>query len=76
MQDLIKHIVQSLVDEPDKVIIQSTPGRDIIIIEIQTDPSDTGKVIGKGGRIIQAIRVLVNSIAMKNKKRFIVEVLE
>lgn len=76
MEKLIEVLVKSLVDKPEAVIIRATSGREVTIIEIQTDPSDTGKVIGKQGRIISAMRILTGAIGMKNKKRYNLEVLE
>ena len=51
MKNLVEMIVQSLVDNPDDVVINETAGESIIILEISVSPEDVGKVIGKEGRI-------------------------
>jgi predicted RNA-binding protein YlqC (UPF0109 family) len=58
---LVRYLVESLVDEPDSVEIAVTESDDAISFAITLDPSDVGKVIGRGGRIIKAIRTLARA---------------
>ena len=55
---LVESIVTSLVDEPDQVRVESSQDDDTLTIEIHVAPNDTGKIIGRQGRIIKAIRTL------------------
>ncbi|MBI5699671.1 KH domain-containing protein [Candidatus Saganbacteria bacterium] len=75
MKELVEYIVRSLVDNPDRVEIKETPGEGSILIEIKVADEDTGKVIGREGRIINAIRTLAKSAAGREQKRVQVEVL-
>lgn len=58
---LVRYLVESLVDDPESVEIAVTESDDAITFEITLDPSDVGKVIGRGGRIIKAIRTLARA---------------
>jgi uncharacterized protein len=75
MKNLVDMIVRSLVDNPDDVIINETAGESIIILEISVAPDDVGKVIGKEGRIANAIRTVVKAAAAKIEKKVTVEIL-
>jgi predicted RNA-binding protein YlqC (UPF0109 family) len=58
---LVESIVTSLVDEPDQVRVEGSQEGDILTIEIHVAADDTGKVIGRQGRIIKAIRTLTRA---------------
>ncbi len=75
MKELVEYIVRSLVDNPDRVEIKETQGESSILIEIKVADEDTGKVIGREGRIINSIRTLVKSAVTKDTRRVQVEVL-
>ncbi|MAH81263.1 MAG: RNA-binding protein [Rickettsiales bacterium] len=75
MKELVEMIVQSLVDYPSEVVINETAGESIVILEITVSPNDVGKVIGKEGRIANAIRTVVKAAAAKHDKKVTVEIL-
>ncbi len=75
MKNLVESIVQSLVDYPDEVSITETTGESIVILEIGVAADDVGKVIGKEGRIANAIRTIVKAAAAKLEKKVTVEIL-
>ncbi|ABY92997.1 RNA-binding protein (KH domain) [Thermoanaerobacter thermohydrosulfuricus] len=75
MGELVKTIAKALVDNPDAVEVNEIEGQQSVIIELKVAPEDMGKVIGKQGRIAQAIRTLVKAAALKEKKRVIVEII-
>jgi predicted RNA-binding protein YlqC (UPF0109 family) len=58
---LVQSIVTSLVDEPEQVKITSSQSDDALVIEVHVAPDDVGKVIGRQGRIIKAIRTLTRA---------------
>jgi uncharacterized protein len=60
-ESLVRYIVTSLVDAPDKVVIQKVDTGHGFVFEVSVDPDDTGKVIGKQGRLIKAIRTLARA---------------
>ncbi|MGB9779275.1 KH domain-containing protein [Caldanaerobacter sp.] len=75
MGELVKTIAKALVDNPDAVEVKEIHGHQSVIIELKVAPEDMGKVIGKQGRIAQAIRTLVKAAALKEKKKVIVEII-
>ncbi|MBW1694054.1 MAG: KH domain-containing protein [Deltaproteobacteria bacterium] len=76
MKDLIKHIVQALVDHPEQVAISEVEGKQSTVFEIKVAKEDIGKIIGKQGRTAQAIRTILNAASGKAKKRTIVEIID
>ena len=75
MKELVELITKALVDDPDNVEVKETAGDSIIILEIKVGQDDVGKVIGKEGRIANAIRTVVKAAAAKNGKKVTVEIL-
>jgi hypothetical protein len=76
VKELIELIAKSLVDNPDKVQVSQLDGEQSSIIELKVALEDVGKIIGKQGRNVQAIRVILSAAGMKLKKRFILELIE
>ncbi len=74
MKALVENIVKALVDVPEDVNIQETAGESIVILEINVATDDVGKVIGKEGRIANAIRTVVKAAAAKQHKKVTVEI--
>jgi hypothetical protein len=75
MKQLVENIVKALVDSPEQVQINETVGETIVILEISVASDDIGKVIGKEGRIANAIRTVVKAAAAKNEKKVTVEIM-
>lgn len=75
MKDLVEYMVKSLVDNPEFVDVSETAGASVIILEINVGESDIGKVIGKEGRIANAIRTIVKAAAAKSDKKVTVEII-
>jgi len=75
LQQLIEYLVKALVDEPDLVNITEVPQDEATTYEVRVAPGDLGKVIGKQGRIANALRTVVKSVAMKDKKKVYVEII-
>lgn len=73
-KDLVEYIVKSLVDNPDVVQVDEISESTSIVLELQVAESDTGRVIGRNGRVINAIRTVVQALAAKEGKRVSVEV--
>ena len=76
MKELIEQICVALVDNPDDVKVTQIDGEMTSMIELRTNKSDLGKVIGKQGRTAQAIRTILAAAGMKRKRRFSLEILE
>jgi predicted RNA-binding protein YlqC (UPF0109 family) len=76
VKELVELIAKALVDNPDKVQVSQLEGEQSSIIELKVAPEDVGKVIGKQGRNVQAIRIILSAAGMKLKKRYILELIE
>lgn len=77
MKEFIEFIVKQLVDKPDKVFVEeNTPDEKTIELRVEVDGDDVGKVIGKKGRNINAIRVLLIAVGAKGHKRASLQVVE
>ena len=72
---LVRYVVTSLVDAPETVAVKATESEDTLTFEITLDPADVGKVIGRQGRIIKAIRTLARAAGSTADKHVEVEVL-
>ena len=76
MKDLIKHIAQSLVDNPDSVEVSEVEGNQTSVLELKVAKEDLGKVIGKQGRTARAMRTILSAASAKVKKRMVLEIVE
>lgn len=76
MKDFVAYIVKNLVDHPDQVKINEVGGTHTVILELSVEKSDIGKIIGKRGKTINAIRTLLMSVASRNNIRVNLEILE
>jgi hypothetical protein len=76
MKDLILYITKALVDNPDQVEVNEVVGEKSTILELKVAVGDRGKIIGKEGRIIKAIRIILNSASAKLDKRTTLEIVE
>lgn len=73
-EGLVRYLVASLVDNAESVSISVTETDEAITFEITLDPADVGKVIGRQGRIIKAIRTLARAAGTAGDKQVEVEV--
>ena len=74
MHELVTMIVRALVDDPEQVVVNKVEGERSIIFEVRVAPDDLGKVIGKGGRIANALRTLVRAAGTKDRKSIWVDI--
>ena len=76
MRETVEIIVKALVDDIGSVDVREISRNDATLIEIRVAPDDMGKVIGKQGRTIRALRALTHAVSLKKKHRFVVEIVE
>ena len=76
MKDLVAQIARALVDKPEEVAVAEVEGKQTSVLELKVAKDDIGKVIGKKGRIVQAMRTIVSSVSAKEKKRTVLEILD
>lgn len=74
MRGLVEYIAKSLVDDPSQVYVSEIEGENSVILELRVGPEDMGRIIGKGGRTVNAIRTLIRVLAAKQGKRVTLEV--
>ena len=76
MKEFVEYIVKALVDHVDAVRISEIYGKRNIILEVRCHKNDIGRVIGKNGKIIGAVRLLLNSLAAKRGRKATLELVE
>jgi uncharacterized protein len=77
MKELLEFLARGLVEDPDAVLVtevEEVEGE--VILELEVADDDLGRVIGRGGRIANAIRALAKAAAVREERRVIVEILE
>ncbi len=74
MKELVEYVAKSIVDNPEQVKVTEVPSEDGIIIRLEVDPEDRGKVIGKQGRIAKAVRTLLRVAAARRNIRATLEI--
>ncbi|HVM32408.1 MAG TPA: KH domain-containing protein, partial [bacterium] len=76
MKELIEYVAKSLVDKPEDVALQERMEGNLTVLELRVSKEDYGKVIGKQGRTIKAIRTLISASCAKNGLKYSLEVVE
>ena len=76
MKQVIETIAKSLVDSPGEVQITEVIGDKTIIFELRCNAKDVGKIIGKSGKTVGAMRVILNSMAAKQGRKAMLEVVD
>ena len=76
LKELIQFIAQALVDEPEQVEVAEIAGEQTVVLELRVAKEDLGKVIGKQGRTVKAMRSILSAAASKLRKRADLEILE
>ena len=76
MKELLTYLIQNLVDHPDEVTVTERASGSETVCEVRVADGDMGKVIGRQGRIIKEVRVLMKAVAQRKGKKVSVEVLD
>ena len=77
MEELLAYLARTLVDEPDQVSVESFEEDDgTIVLELQVADDDAGKVIGRGGRTVAALRTVMKASAVRHDRRVLVDVVD
>ena len=76
MNELLTYIIQNLVDEPDQVSVTERKAEGETVFEVRVAEGDMGKVIGRQGRIVKEIRVLMKAVAQRKGKKVSVEIMD
>jgi uncharacterized protein len=76
VRELVEYLVRALVEDPDEVEVEELEENGDVVLEVTVAEDDLGRVIGRGGRIANALRTVVRAAATKEERRVIVEILE
>ncbi len=74
MKELVEYIAKSLVDDPSQVHVTEVQRGASTLLELEVAPEDMGRVIGRNGRVANAMRILVRVLAAKEGKRVTLEI--
>ena len=75
-KDLIEYIAKSLVDYPDRVVVHEVTSETLVIVELTVAEEDLGKIIGKYGRTLKAIRNVLYTAGINANRKVILELIE
>ena len=76
VKELVLKIARSLVDHIEEVSVHEIESRNLIIIELTVAKSDMGKILGKHGQNVEAIRTILSAASRKNLRRYMLEIIE
>ena len=76
MKELLTYIARHLVDNPDEVSVTEIENEADTVLEVRVAESDMGKIIGRQGRIVKEIRILMRSVAQRQGKSVSVEIMD
>ena len=76
MKELLTYIVQNLVEKPDEVSVTEREPNGETVFEVRVADGDMGKVIGRQGRIVKEIRILMKAVAQRKGKKVSVEIMD
>ena len=76
MKEVLEYVARALVDEPDAVEVTEVEGEGSVLLQLKVAPDDMGKVIGKRGRTVKAIRSVVRAAGSRQGITTMVEIVE
>ena len=76
MAELLTYLARQLVDEPDAVRVEEDEGPEDVVYRLRVAPDDVGKVIGKKGRIVRALRTVARAGGARTRKRVLLEIVD
>jgi uncharacterized protein len=76
MKELVEYMAKALVDNPDKVSVTEVVTGPDVILELRVGRGDAGRVIGRGGRVVNAMRTLVQLCAARQARRAQLEIVD
>ncbi len=74
MEELLAWVARGLVDEPDAVRVERVDDGDLVLLRLHVAPGDVGKVIGRQGRVVRALRTIARSAGARGDRRAMLEI--
>jgi len=75
MKELVEYVAKSLVDDPSQVSVTEVQDGNAVVLELRVAPEDMGRVIGRNGRVANALRTLLRVLSSKRGKRITLEIM-
>lgn len=76
MRELVEYLVRALVEEPDAVSVEEFEEDGDLVLEVSVADDDLGQVIGRGGRIANALRTVARAVGTREDRRIIIDILD
>ena len=76
MKEVLEYIARAMVDEPEAVEVTEVTGERSVILQLRVAPEDMGKVIGKRGRMVRAMRSIIRAAGSRQGVTTLVEIIE
>jgi uncharacterized protein len=76
MRDLVEFLARALVEDPDSVQVEEVEEDGDLVLEVTVGPEDLGRLIGRGGRVANAIRTVAKAASTRHDRRVLVEFIE
>ena len=76
MEDLLEYLARALVDHPEQVAVESFEEDEALVLELHVAEDDVGKVIGRNGRTVNALRTVIRACSVKHGRRVLVDVVD
>ncbi len=76
LADLVEYVARGIVDHPDAVQVTSSADRSTVFLELRVSPEDMGRMIGREGRLANALRVLLRIAASRSRRRVVLDIAE
>ncbi|MFN4294526.1 MAG: KH domain-containing protein [Thermoflexales bacterium] len=74
MKELVEYVARGLVEHPDQVKVTESVDRDTVFLELQVSPGEVGRVIGREGKLANALRALLRISAARSRKRVVLDI--
>jgi predicted RNA-binding protein YlqC (UPF0109 family) len=76
MKELVQFLAQQLVNNPDAVEVKETKSDTASVLELRVAKDDLGRVIGKQGRTVKSMRILLSAVGARTKRKIVLEIIE
>jgi hypothetical protein len=74
--DLVQFLARGLVDDPDAVRVEAVEREGDLVLQLRVAPEDVGKVIGRNGRMVRALRTVLRATGVREDRRVLLEIVE
>lgn len=74
MKDLVEFIAKGMVDDPDAVVVNETVDRGTVFLELRVAPGEVGRVVGREGKLANAMRALLRVAGARSRKRVVLDI--